>query len=126
MANVFVSHRSSDLALATQLATELVSAGNRVWLDEWELSLGDSIVERIDNGLSGATFVLLCCSSAGVHSPWMSREWMSTLSRQLNGKMVKLIPVLLSGHDVPAILDDISMPTYSRIGKLASLNYARP
>ena len=40
-------------------------------------------------------------------APWMGREWMSSLARQLNGHGVKLLPVLLTGHDAPAILADL-------------------
>ena len=46
-------------------------------------------------------------AAAGVLAPWMSREWMSALARQLDGHAVKLLPVRLSGGEPPAILADI-------------------
>jgi hypothetical protein len=107
MTNVFISHRSDDMQQAEQLAREIRAVGHKVWLDKWEINLGDSIVERIDKGLSGATFVVLCYSSTGVMSPWMSREWMATLARQLNGHGVKILPVKLTGGSPPAILADL-------------------
>jgi hypothetical protein len=85
----------------------LGNAGHQVWFDEWNISLGDSIVERINEGLEGTTYVVVCYSSSGVTSPWMSREWMSALARQLNGHGVKVLPVLLTGGDPPAILADL-------------------
>ncbi len=69
--------------------------------------MGDSIVERINAGLEGAAYLVLCYSSSGVTSPWMSREWMATLARQLNGYGVKVLPVLLTGGEPPAILADV-------------------
>lgn len=107
MANVFISHRSADLPLAERLGGDLKGHGHTVWLDEWKIGIGDSIVGEIEEGLTGAAYVILCLSSAGVHSPWMSREWMSTLARQLEGKNVKLLPVRLSGGEPPALLADI-------------------
>jgi hypothetical protein len=107
MANVFISHRGSDLVPAERLASELKAVGHDVWLDEWELQIGDSIVGRMDAGLSGATYVVLCYSAQGVSAPWMSREWTSALARQLNGASVKLLPVVLTGGSPPAILADI-------------------
>lgn len=107
MANVFISHRKADDQQATRLAEEVRNAGHQVWLDEWEISLGDSIVERMNEGLEGSTYLVLCYSSAGVMSPWISREWMSTLARQLNGHGVKLLPVRLTGGDPPALLVDL-------------------
>ena len=37
----------------------------------------------------------------------MGREWMSALARQLNGHGIKLLPVLLTGGEPPAILADV-------------------
>ena len=115
MANVFISHRSTDLNLAIRLATDLRKLGHTVWLDADEISLGDSIVAKINQGLSGTNYLLLCLSSTGVvDPPWTAREWMSNLARQLNGVPVKTIPVALSGSDLPAILADIKMGDLTR------------
>jgi len=93
--------------LARRLAEALRSAGHSVWLDAWEITVGDSIIYQINRGLEAANFLVLCCSTSGDTAPWMSREWMATLARQLNGVGVKILPVLLSGNIVPAILSDI-------------------
>ena len=66
-----------------------------------------SIVKEMNEGLADAECVVLCLSVDGVMSSWISREWMSTLARQLNGEGVKLLPVLLTGRELPAILADI-------------------
>jgi TIR domain len=107
MANVFISHRKQDDTEATQLAEELRSAGHSVWLDEWEIGLGDSIVAKMNEGLTGPVRVVLCYSSSDVLSPWISREWMSALARQLDGHDVRILPVRLTGGDPPALLADI-------------------
>ncbi len=107
MPHVFISHRSSDAYLAERLAHEIRNAGHEVWLDKWKIDLGDSIVERMNEGLEGSAYVVVCYSSAGINSPWMSREWMSALARQLNGHAVKVLPVLLTGKTPPAILADL-------------------
>jgi hypothetical protein len=106
MANVFISHRGADAALAERLATELRDkGGHQVWLDIWNINIGDSIVGRINEGLAGEIALVLCLSSDG-SSPWMDAEWMSTLARQLNGEKVKLLPARLSGGTLPPILAD--------------------
>ena len=107
MANVFISHRGDDRMEAEQLATEIRDCDHEVWLDEWKIDIGDSVVGRIDEGLEGADYVVLCYSSSGVLSPWISREWMATLARQLEGHGVKLLPARLTGGEPPAILADI-------------------
>ena len=103
MAAVFICHRGSDAVLAERLANDLQSAGHSVWLDLWHISIGDQIIEKMDQGLSGSRYLVLCYSLEGT-APWMNLEWMSALSRQLNGESVKVLPVRLSGTTAPAIL----------------------
>jgi len=105
--NVFISYRRSDFNAAERLAIEIRKHGHQVWLDEWKVNLGDSIVARMNEGLEAADYVVMCYSSSGATSPWMSREWMSALARQLEGHKVRLLPVVLTGGDPPPILADI-------------------
>jgi hypothetical protein len=107
MPNVFISHRRADVDLAEKLARQVRDAGHAVWFDEWDIGIGDSIAGRMDEGLEGAAYLVLCCSERGVDAPWISREWLSALARQLDGEGVKILPVLLSGTKRPAILADI-------------------
>lgn len=107
MSTVFVSHRIADEHPAEQLAEDLRFAGHDVWLDTWEIGLGDSIIGKMDEGLTRSAYVVLCYSSSGSHSSWMSREWMSALARQLDGRGVKVLPVRLTGGEPPAILADL-------------------
>jgi hypothetical protein len=106
MANVFLSHRKLDATLAERLAGELRAAGHSVWFDEWQINVGDSIVARIEEGLAGSSYLILCYSASGT-SDWVDREWMSALARQLSTRGVKILPALLSGGKPPAILADI-------------------
>jgi hypothetical protein len=106
MANVFISHRGADTDAAERLAVEIQRAGHPTWFDEWQISVGDSIVARIEQGLHGSHYLILCYSSSGM-SPWMDREWMSALARQLSGHNVKILPALLTGGKPPAILADM-------------------
>jgi hypothetical protein len=107
VSDVFISHRSLDGVAALRLAEDLRRAGHSVWLDEGAIDIGDSIVERMEEGLQRAAYLVLCYSDAGVMSPWISREWMSALARQLEGNNVRILPVMLSGSATPAIQADI-------------------
>ena len=107
MANVFLCHRKPDAVRVEQLAVELRAARHQVWLDEWAIGVGDSIVAEIDKGLAGSHYLVLCYSAAGP-SDWTDREWQSTLHRQLAGHAVKILPARISGGAPPAILADIA------------------
>jgi hypothetical protein len=107
MAHVFISHRRADASQAEKLANDIRGAGHEVWLDDWEINIGDSIVGRMQGGLEASAYLVLCYSAIGVMAPWISREWMSALARQMNGSNVKILPVILTGGGPPAILGDI-------------------
>jgi hypothetical protein len=51
--DVFISHAREDkAAVAKPLAKALSRAGLRVWIDEHEISLGDSLTTKINEGLA--------------------------------------------------------------------------
>src|SRR5262249_27471928 len=102
--NVFLCHRKADDAITERLAVELRDSGCSVWFDEWEINVGDSVIERMNTGLTGASYLILCYSDKGVTAPWISAEWMNTLARQLNGENVKILPARLTGGNPPALL----------------------
>lgn len=106
MSNVFLCHRKPDVALVETLAKELTAAGHQVWFDEWQIGIGDSIVAKINKGLTGNHYLVLCYSAHGA-SDWTDREWHSTLALQLSGHPVKILPARISGGTPPAILADI-------------------
>ena len=62
--DVFISHASEDKEEAARpLANALIARGLRVWLDEAELKLGDSLQQRIDDGLSQSRFGVVILSN---------------------------------------------------------------
>jgi hypothetical protein len=81
MAHVFVSHRGADVREAEKLAEAIGLLGHTVWLDEWKIDIGDSIVGRIQEGLDALAYLVLCYWRDGVMASWISREWMSALAR---------------------------------------------
>ncbi len=70
---VFLSHASSDKKLVNDLATRIEKTTN-VWLDEKEIVVGDSITEKIDDGLRNCDALVLCLSKNSVNSSWVRRR----------------------------------------------------
>jgi TIR domain len=106
MARVFISHRGADGVEAAKLAGDLRALGHTVWIDQDEIKAGDSLIQKIGAGIERADALVLCVS-AREGSPWLDREWMSTLARQLNGAQVRLIPALVTGRTLPVMLADL-------------------
>jgi hypothetical protein len=114
MATVFISHRVADASEAEALANDIKAAGHEVWLDDWEINIGDSIVSKMNEGLAGSKYLVLCYSRSGIDAPWIGREWLSALARQLSGADIKLLPVVLTGGVPPAILADLQYADFTK------------
>ena len=62
--DVFLSHSAKDKAVVRTVAERLRRDGLRVWLDEWEIRVGDSIPSKIEEGLERARVLVLCLPGA--------------------------------------------------------------
>jgi hypothetical protein len=73
--DVFISHASEDNEeVARPLASLLTRAGLKVWLDENELKLGDSLRGKIDQGLAESRYGVVILSQAFFSKDWPQRE----------------------------------------------------
>lgn len=97
--DVFISHASEDKEkVAAPLADRLREAGMRVWLDEHELLLGDSLRRKIDEGLANSKWGIVVLSPHFFQKEWPQSELDALLSREMQGQRV-LLPVW---HDITA------------------------
>src|SRR5919112_5304617 len=81
--DVFISHASEDKAqVALPLAHYLKDKGVQVWLDEFELTLGDSLRRMIDHGLSMSRFGVVILSPAFFNKGWTNRELDGLVARE--------------------------------------------
>jgi TIR domain len=102
--DVFISHSSRDSDFSHRLATDLMAAGLKVWLDKWELRAGDSIAAAVEQAIGESRYLLLVMSPDYFQSAWTMQEWRSALASELDGRGVKAIPVMYRDCDVPPLL----------------------
>ena len=89
--DVFISHAAEDKkAVARPLATCLVSRGLRVWYDEFELQIGDSVRRKIDQGLARSRFGVIVISPSFFAKNWPQYELDGLVTREMTGEQVIL------------------------------------
>ena len=71
----FISHSAKDKPFVRKLAADLVANGVKVWLDEQRILVGDSIPEKIAQGLAESDFFLIVVSQNSVQSSWVHCAW---------------------------------------------------
>lgn len=89
--DVFISHATEDKeTLVRPLANALRDAGLRVWYDEFELRLGDSLRRKIDNGLANSRFGVVVLSHSFFAKNWPQYELDGLVTREMTGQQVIL------------------------------------
>lgn len=92
--NFFISHASEDKdAIARPLYQEFRDRGYKVWFDEAELKVGQSLVESIDQGLANCDHGIVILSSAFFGKKWPERELAGLVQRAMSGEEQVILPV---------------------------------
>lgn len=89
--DLFICHASEDKDdLVRPLAEALITMGLRVWYDEFQLRVGDSLRESIDRGLRSSRYGVVVLSSAFFAKNWTQYELNGLVAREMTGSKVVL------------------------------------
>src|SRR5215831_14962296 len=104
MSSIFLSHNHADKPFVRRLAHDLQAAGVRVWLDEAEMMIGDSLIEKIRQGIDEMEYLGVILSQNSVKSEWVKREVDVAINEEIEGKRVKVLPLVIEDCDLPGFL----------------------
>jgi hypothetical protein len=90
--DAFISHASEDKNVVDPLAEALRGAGLKIWLDHQALHLGDSLREKIDEGLAESRFGIVILSPSFLAKSWPKRELNGLMALEELGHKV-ILPV---------------------------------
>lgn len=89
--DVFISHASEDKdEVVRPLAVALQSEGLKVWYDEFELKIGDSLRRKIDKGLANSRFGIVVLSKDFIHKGWTNYELDGIITKSVSGEQIVL------------------------------------
>lgn len=88
----FISHASEDKDFATPLSNKLIKAGKTVWLDSLELTVGDSLRQKIDEGLKKSKFGVVILSQFYFKKFWTNQELSGLVAKEVNGHKI-ILPI---------------------------------
>ncbi len=95
--DVFISHASNDKdEVVRPLAVALQNKNLKVWYDEFELKIGDSLRQKIDKGLANSRFGIVVLSKHFIKKGWTNYELDGIISKSISGQQV----VLPIWHDI--------------------------
>lgn len=91
--DVFISHASEDKeSFAGPLSNLLKEYGFRVWYDEFELEVGDSLRKSIDKGLVNSRYGIVVLSPDFFKKNWPKYELNSLVAKEVEGVKV-ILPI---------------------------------
>lgn len=105
--SVFISYAHEDKELARALAGALELRGLHVWIDEGELKVGNSIIERIATAIAEIDFFLALVSEASRTSNWCRKELALAVTGELGREGVKVLPIRVDLVPLPDSLKDV-------------------
>src|ERR1700704_1571000 len=101
---IFISYSHADKSFVDKLAVHLVKHDAHVWVDRWELSVGDSILGRVQDAIQDSSALLIVLSKASVASEWCKKELNAGLMRELDEKRVLVLPCIIDDCTIPLFL----------------------
>lgn len=104
--SIFLSHSGEDKKFVRGLGKDLQNAGAKVWIDEGEIELGDSLIDKISEGVDEMDYLAVVLSKTSVQSEWVKREVNIALTEEINNKKVKVLPLVIDDCTIPAFLRD--------------------
>ena len=101
---VFLSYSHSDKKFVTKLAKDLRDRGVVPWFDEWEMSPGDSLSRRIQEGIEESSMFLVILSSTSLSSRWCQKELDAADMIEVKKGRKFVIPVLYEECQLPPFI----------------------
>lgn len=102
--SIFLSHSHFDKQFVRHLTEDLTRNGVKVWLDEAEMGIGDSLIEKIREGIDSMDYLGAVISQHSVKSPWVRREIDVAMNQEIEGRRLKVLPILIDDCDLPGFL----------------------
>jgi len=90
--DAFISYASEDKDFVLPLAQKLQSLDLEIWLDKFCLQVGNSLRQKIEQGLSRSRFGIVILSPHFCQKQWPQKELSALFSREINGKNV-ILPI---------------------------------
>ena len=104
--SIFISYSHEDADIVEKIAVYLVKENIHIWIDQWEINYGDSLIQKIQTAITDASVLLIMLSKKSVQSEWCKKELTAGLLRELEEKRVVKNTNILEDFDITIFLRD--------------------
>ncbi len=102
--DLYLCYNGADRSWVTNLAEQLESETIdglpnsrplRVFLDQWDIDSGESLIQKMNEGMKNSRYVATVLSPEFMKAPWPAFEWTHVVSVDPMNTQRRLIPLLL-------------------------------
>ena len=104
--DLFMSHSSRDKLKALRLAKTLNFCAIDVWMDDWELAVGQSLTDEIAKAMDESRFIGILITENYNQTVWTKTEYKKALAREQKEKRVVMLPLIVGEARIPDFLED--------------------
>ncbi|HET6253333.1 MAG TPA: toll/interleukin-1 receptor domain-containing protein [Puia sp.] len=104
--HVFLSYRSVNRGWVLNLYDVLTQLGFKVFLDQYVLLGGDSLIQVLQNGLTSSQAGVLIWSNAAKDSVWVANEYETLLNLSINNPPFRFVPIKIERAPLPAFANN--------------------
>jgi hypothetical protein len=104
--DIFISHSSRDKVAALNLAITLNFCSIDVWLDDWELEVGQSLTDEIAKAMDVSRFIAILITENYNKTVWTKTEYKKALAREQKEKRTIMLPLIVGEAQIPDFLED--------------------
>jgi TIR domain-containing protein len=101
---LFLSYAREDGEFAERLARDLAGRVISVWWDRWDVEVGDSLPQRIEEAIAGSRWFGVVLSPDSIASRWVRTELDLALTLEIEGEGITILPILLRPCEIPLSL----------------------
>lgn len=106
VAACFISYNHADEVLAQAIHEGLTAAGYRVWIDEGELRVGDSLITAVSEAIDRVDFLVALVSEHSVSSNWCQKEISLAMTGEVGRRGITVLPCRVGAVEMPPALAD--------------------
>ncbi|MEH6469696.1 MAG: toll/interleukin-1 receptor domain-containing protein [Halopseudomonas sp.] len=110
---IFLSHSSKDKDFVKKLNLSFMSYGLRTFLDDRDISVGDSIPKRIYESIDQSSHLIYVVSQSSIESNWVTEELSVAKMKQLSSDGITILPALIEHTELPSSISHIKYADFT-------------
>ncbi|HET9963079.1 MAG TPA: toll/interleukin-1 receptor domain-containing protein [Nitrospiraceae bacterium] len=88
------------------MSTDQNFCGIDVWLDQWELHIGQSLTDELAKAMDDSRYIAIVITENYNKSVWTKTEYQKALSREQRERRTIMLTLILGNAEIPDFLED--------------------